>query len=606
MPALLATSLLADQHAISNISASSLGANASNPALQVVCAWPVSGQYGPGSRVLYYVLIAACVFARKSEWLKHACLAAALLIPAVAALHGIVLAAVHVEGAVDMDVFGAFQLCSIGILAAPVTVRLSRTYFNDPGRNTIFIWAGLLLAGLLSLTVEFYRINTSSCMRDRISNPITPNETTFPYGENTCGLTCSVDLGPFSPMRGGSVNNIYVIPAPDRLTFGAATLLAAACCVHAILWLASMCDKILEINWRSRWSGRGEREQVDEPIEGTNGATTKKMLGVNEKIRFFLSVAAVPVFGGAGLTILIIGERNFFSPQVSYQTEPIGSVGQWAPIAGTALGLLGSLYLLLARDVVAVKEETNTMIYDCRCNGSHHHRYSDDAHVSHDDDGSETMSQERQDASLRIQRTQTVDAGNRRKVASVLITIGKHLGTAAHELLNDWMDDPTMGEKARQYPEIPGESFRHRGLQHIRSQYNGTPDIEGDFSFQEYRSRRGSVSTHSIGRRSTVSADPTSNQTQDETQNSSNTPIRHKPIARRATLEVPTPVHFGARQNKRRSDSASASSITSSFNAPQVHVPSSPVVGPNMHRTSTDRSLPTSGGLDLNADSEVK
>ena len=49
--------------------------------------------------------------------------------------------------AVDMDIFGAFQLCSIGILAAPVTVMLSRTYFNDPGRNTIFLWAFLLLVG---------------------------------------------------------------------------------------------------------------------------------------------------------------------------------------------------------------------------------------------------------------------------------------------------------------------------------------------------------------------------------------------------------------------------------------------------------------------------
>lgn len=46
-----------------------------------------------------------------------------------------------------MDVYGAFQLCSIAILAGPVTVRLSRTYFDAPGRNTIFLWAGLLLAG---------------------------------------------------------------------------------------------------------------------------------------------------------------------------------------------------------------------------------------------------------------------------------------------------------------------------------------------------------------------------------------------------------------------------------------------------------------------------
>ena len=113
----------------------------------------------------YYVLLATCVFARKEEWLRGACLAAALLFPHVAAIHGIVLAAVHANGenimhpvslsqliphlsdAVDMDVYGSFQLCAIGILAAPVTVTLSRTYFSSPGRNTIFLWTGLILAG---------------------------------------------------------------------------------------------------------------------------------------------------------------------------------------------------------------------------------------------------------------------------------------------------------------------------------------------------------------------------------------------------------------------------------------------------------------------------
>lgn len=72
--------------------------NATNPGINVVCAWPVSGQYGPGSRSLYYALVAACIFARKVEWLRNACLAAALLFPVIAALHGIVLAAVHVDG----------------------------------------------------------------------------------------------------------------------------------------------------------------------------------------------------------------------------------------------------------------------------------------------------------------------------------------------------------------------------------------------------------------------------------------------------------------------------------------------------------------------------
>lgn len=48
-----------------------------------------------------------------------------------------------------MDIYGAFQLCSIGILAAPVTVMMSRTFFNDPGRNVMFLWTLLVLIGEL-------------------------------------------------------------------------------------------------------------------------------------------------------------------------------------------------------------------------------------------------------------------------------------------------------------------------------------------------------------------------------------------------------------------------------------------------------------------------
>jgi len=110
--------------------------------------------------------VAACVLARKSEWLRNACLAAALIFPATAAIHAIVIASLHVDGtahlnqthsrllvantvsgAIDLDVYGAFQLCTIGILTAPATVRLSKTYFNNPGRNVLFVWTMLVLAG---------------------------------------------------------------------------------------------------------------------------------------------------------------------------------------------------------------------------------------------------------------------------------------------------------------------------------------------------------------------------------------------------------------------------------------------------------------------------
>lgn len=177
--------------------------------------------------------------------------------------------------------------------------------------------------GLLSLTVEFYRIRTTDCSEDDAGNPISP-ATGFPYGDAFCGLTCSIEEGPYSPMRNGSANNIYVIPAPDKLTFNAATLLAAACCIPAILSLVSMWIKILESNWKTRFGA----ENADGVIDGTNGATVETMKGINAVIRKFLGVVEGVVFGAAVLTILVIGEWNFFSTQVWYQTEPIASVGK--------------------------------------------------------------------------------------------------------------------------------------------------------------------------------------------------------------------------------------------------------------------------------------
>jgi hypothetical protein len=179
---------------------------------------------------------------------------------------------------------------------------------------------------MLSLTVEFFRIHTSPCTQDDAGHPISPNDRNFNYTNPTmCDLTCSIDDGPFSPIRKDASNNIYVIPAPDKLTFGTATLFAAACCIHAILSLVSMWNKILEINWKSRFGG--ENENAQDPIERTNGATPEKMTTVNNLVRVFLRAVEVPVFSGAVFTILIIGEMNFFSAQVSWQTEPMTSIG---------------------------------------------------------------------------------------------------------------------------------------------------------------------------------------------------------------------------------------------------------------------------------------
>ncbi|OJD40342.1 uncharacterized protein BKCO1_1000515 [Diplodia corticola] len=551
-----------DRNAVTTNSSVFAAADSTTRPLQVICAWPVSGQYGPGARFLYYALVAACVSARKTKWLKDVCLAAALLFPAIAAIHGIVLATMHREGAIDMDIYGALQLCSIGLLAAQVTVRNSRTYFNTPGRNTIFLWTGLILAGLLSLTVEFFRTRTFDCLHDNDGSPISTSAAEFPYHDSpTCGLVCSVEEGPHSPLRGGSTNNIYVIPAPDRFTFGTAVLISTACCIPAFLSLGWMWNKILKMNWNTRF-GDGDE---DEQIEGTNGATIGTMKKVNDIIRGFLGIVEILVFGGAVLAIIILGEMNFFSAQVRYQTEPMASIGQWAPIVGTGLAAIGSFYLLVAKDV---EQEANI--------DASIHDYSGSLGLEAGGDLSSTSSQpiatpgsldnrsqsppnELQPTSSRRQRQASI-GGHRREVTRVLTTVGNYLGTVGFSRF----DDSEWIRNAGAYPEIPAERQRNRRLPKIIVSNNRRRDATP--TPRQQRSRAASrASSPSVagGGSSTPRAASTPSSPSPRSRSpapSAITPrrpdLQHNPTPssgtgstgemvqiRRNTLEVPPPMH---------------------------------------------------------------
>ncbi|KAF2494336.1 hypothetical protein BU16DRAFT_71120 [Lophium mytilinum] len=571
MPVISSASLLTTfvaRTAATNFTSSPNATSAISDALRVVCAWPVSGQYGPGSRILYYCLVAACVLARKTEWLKNACLAAALLFPAVAAIHGIVLAAMHVDGAVDMDVYGAFQTCSIGILAAPVTVKLSRTYFYDPGRNTIFLWTGLVLAGLLSLTVEFYRSTSHKCFSNDSGKHVLQTASDFTYGDS-CGLVCTTEDGPFSPLRGGSANNIYVIPSPDMLTFNTATLLAAACCVPAILSLVSMWNRIVEINWKKLRADEDRDDRIDQVIEGTNGATERRMMGVNSVIRKVLNGVEIPIFSAAVLAILIIGERNFFSRQVRYQTEPFASIGQWAPIAGTVMAALGSLVLLTVNGEITKKQETQDPgTHHCNCSHGHHGQgllRQPTLQLPPSEDHLPSSRSADSTASDVVKEPERVDAGNRKKVANMLTSVGNYFGTAAH-------DDVAEFKRGRavDFPEIPGEEHRNPALAHIRESYNPRRDAEGNLtpSLRKQNSR-GSFMTMGSGtglgiEGVALDSSPT-NKTSLEMQHLATVSTAEssgikRPPKRRDTLEVPPAIHYSPSPGNHRS-SASVPSI---------------------------------------------
>lgn len=119
------------------------------------------------------------------------------------------------------------------------------------------------------------------------------------------------------------------------LTFSVGILIAAGCCLHTILCLGLMWTKILEKNWRRFWGRRtlglnqGREDDVHIPIPGTNNVTQAIMQSINSRIGGFLSAVATLVFGGGGIALLIVGEINFFSKPLQYQTDPMASVGAY-------------------------------------------------------------------------------------------------------------------------------------------------------------------------------------------------------------------------------------------------------------------------------------
>jgi hypothetical protein len=446
---------------------------------------------------------------------------------------------------------------------------------------------------MLCLTVEFFRSNTVPCPFDDAGNPLSSNPKLFPYNNPpTCGLVCNTTW-PQSPIRQDSANNIYVIPQPIRITFGMGTLLAAACCIPAILSLVSMWNKILEINWRSRYGNRNE--DVRAPIEGTNGATLETMTRVNTYIRQILSVVEAPVYGAAVFFILIMGEWNFWSKQVYYETEPMTAVGQWAPMAGTGLAVLGSLYIKVHKDLVAVEEETPP-------NGSVHQREPSMSQVQRntspaprqsvgtprgDEDrhsiskGGGRASPERTPSIHHVQRAQTAavgrtwtdspsvhpvqrsltmqDLGGRRRIARTLLKISDRIGSATE----DSFDDRSFKRgPALDYPTLPGEEQRNDKLPDIMNRYNHARDAERDAdgvagsrarSHSRAPSFNGSVRSglgidlggdsstpraHSP-RRPTLPAERTSG----DLENSLSHTTSGTTVQRRATLEVPLATH---------------------------------------------------------------
>lgn len=264
----------------------------------------------------------------------------------------------------------------------------------------------------------------------------------------------------------------------------------------------------------------GLNEQYEESRE-RQPPTREKQHRVAYAIREY---GEIVVFGSAVLIILVLGERNMFSPQIRYQQEPIvshytvirptklthrqGNIGQWSPIAGTILAILGSAYLLLAE---AVEEE----------------------------------------------KLDPGGTGTIRIAARLFMKFGDGFGNIARKIFDD--SDFRRG-RATAYPEVPGEENRNPGLSDTRSIYSPSLRRNSSGSGRSNLSRQRSGPAESTNARSPVAK-------------------------RRDTLEVPSsPGHHGSLQGSLSrcvSETGPVITRTESPSTPTIVVSPSPVYVPD-------------------------
>jgi hypothetical protein len=244
-----------------------------------------------------------------------------------------------------------------------------------------------------------------------------------------------------------------------------------------------MWNKIRWINWNAVFGAKDiEKEAL---IEGTDGATVA--------IKKFPIIPEVLVFGAAVLFVLILGEMNFFSIQVSWQTESMSAIGkqsssfilirwltilvpfagQWASILGTVLAVVGLLY-----HIKYGKKKSSASSHDVATRGAINERHSLSNGTSTEGvirpsrpvtPTSGKRLPERAPTMKSLQRVMTLGDKGKQKLARTLSSFSERLAPTPDQ----YGDSEYTSGPASGYPEILAERERNPRFNDIENRYSG-------------------------------------------------------------------------------------------------------------------------------------
>jgi len=297
-------------------SSSSSSPNTTAYALDVFCAYAVSGPYDLIPRALLYVLLFLSFFSRTA-------LTTLMLYTSIAAIHLCALASHHSLEVIDLDIFPAYNATILAMLLAPLFIMLAAPLRGEGRKNlgVVVLWMLLLWTGIVSFCAsQKYQPPTIPCL-DAHGHNVTSNAN---ITSCTHQLTCS--LGPRLPMRSGQ--NPQLVSKPTDFYSGPGRT------QHWIIAITVLITVYMFI-------GFGLAVPPDSsPSPPSRTKKTKKEAKDEASVRLL-----VFKIGSAGSIAQIL----FMENAISYfpVVEGRDVVGQWGPLVGFSLAMMAAAVKLL-------------------------------------------------------------------------------------------------------------------------------------------------------------------------------------------------------------------------------------------------------------------
>jgi hypothetical protein len=120
-----------------------------NTAIQIICAYPLSGQYGRMVRYLIYPLLTLSLLFSIAGWVAGGALNTAMTYIGITGIHLAAMAVNREAGVLDLDILTAYHVCMVALILSPPLIMWTKSLRRPSGKGVFAIWVLLLWIGVI-------------------------------------------------------------------------------------------------------------------------------------------------------------------------------------------------------------------------------------------------------------------------------------------------------------------------------------------------------------------------------------------------------------------------------------------------------------------------